>query len=222
MPVGRHAELGLQVSILFSPLLQQISGIRHGFGTRVSELTQDDMASLKQIHSGIVLHADRVAGCVGEGDALVTAEAGVTVSIRTADCLPILLADRRTGAVAAVHAGWRGTVAGIAGVTVTRLHNDFGSRPEDLVAVIGPGIGVCCYEVGEEVARQLGENWPAQTKAGHVNLAEHNRRQLERAGLTQSCIDVVSPCTFCDADRFWSYRREGERAGRMISFITRG
>ncbi len=174
------------------------------------------MASLKQIHSGIVLRADRASGCVGEADALVTNDPCVTLSIRTADCLPILIADRRTGAVAAVHAGWRGTVAGIAGATVARLSRDFGSRPKDLVAAIGPGIGVCCYEVGEEVAVQLGE-----AKAGRVNLAEHNRRQLERAGVASMCIDIISLCTFCDADRFWSYRREREQAGRMISFVTR-
>lgn len=203
------------MNVLLSPLLEKLPGIRHGFGTRSSGLTQDEMASLKQIHSGIVLQADRTAGCVGEADALVTVEPGVTVSIRTADCLPILIADPRTGAVAAVHAGWRGTVAGITGAAVAKLAADFGSRPEDLVAAIGPGIGVCCYEVGEEVAHQLGE-----AHAGCVNLAEHNRRQLERAGIARECIDVISSCTFCDADQFWSYRREGERAGRMISFIT--
>jgi copper oxidase (laccase) domain-containing protein len=104
---------------------------------------------------------------------------------------------------------------------VAKLSHDFGSRPEDLVAAIGPGIGVCCYEVGEEVARQLGEKWTSEGNAGRVDLAAHNRRQLERAGLAHSCIEVISPCTFCDADRFWSYRREGERAGRMISYITR-
>lgn len=204
------------MSILRSPLLDEIAGIRHGFGTRLSGLTQDEMVSLKQIHSGIVLRADRATGCVGEADALFTNDPGVTLSIRTADCLPILIADRRTGAVAAVHAGWRGTVAGIVGAAVARLQQDFGSQVEDLVAAIGPGIGVCCYEVGEEVAVQLGEQ-----RAGRVNLAEHNRRQLERTGIAFACIDIISACTFCDADRFWSYRREREQAGRMISFITR-
>jgi YfiH family protein len=202
------------VSLLLSPLLEQIAGLRHGFGTRVSGLTQDEMASLKQIHSGIVLRADRQAGCVGEADALITAEPGVVVSIRTADCLPILIADKRTGAVAAVHAGWRGTAAGIVGAAVARLRVEFGSKPEDLLAAIGPGIGVCCYEVGEEVARQLGES-----HAGCVDLAQHNRRQLEQAGLAPNCIDALSLCTFCEAERFWSFRREGERAGRMISYI---
>ena len=172
------------------------------------------MVSLKQIHSGSVLFADRDFGCVGEGDALISGQPGRTLSIRTADCLPILLADRRTGAVAAIHAGWRGTVAQIAPAAVSRMTEEFGSKPEDIIAAIGPGIGPCCYEVGDEVARQFGESG-----SRHLNLAEHNRRQLEKVGVCPANIDVISPCTFCNVDEFFSYRREGERAGRMISYI---
>jgi copper oxidase (laccase) domain-containing protein len=87
-----------------------------------------------------------------------------------------------------------------------------GSRPADIHAAIGPGIGECCYEVGIEVAQQLGHD-----SAGRVDLAEHNRRQLEAAGVQH--IDVLGVCTFCHADQFWSHRREGEQAGRMISYI---
>jgi YfiH family protein len=194
--------------VLISRLLAQFPGIEHGFGTRKSRLTQDAMASLKQIHSGTVLVAERERGCIGEGDALVATVRGVSVSIRTADCLPILLADMRTNRVAAVHAGWRGTVARVALNAMERM----GSRPADIYAAIGPGIGKCCYEVGLEVAQQLGED-----RAGKVDLAEHNRRQLASAGVQH--IDVLGHCTFCEADQFWSYRREGEQAGRMISYI---
>jgi YfiH family protein len=197
--------------MLLSPLLAAVEGIEHGFGTRHSPRSQDAMASLTQRHSNRVLAASR-PGLQGEADALVTATQGVAVSVRTADCIPILLADRRTGAVAAVHAGWRGTAARIAVETLARMRGEFGTRPEDVVAAIGPGIGECCYEVGIEVARQFGESGP------RLNLAAHNLRQLEAAGVRK--IDVVSPCTFCDG-RFFSYRREGERAGRMISFIRR-
>ncbi len=200
------------MSVLYSPLLSRLPGIKHGFGTKHSGLTQDEMASLKQIHSGIALLADRPIGCVGEGDALVATEPGVTVSIRTADCLPILLVDPDRGVVAAVHAGWRGTAARVVAQAVEKM----GARPEDLYAAIGPGIGKCCYEVGTEVAVQLGE-----TEAGRVDLAEHNRRQLTSLGVRGDRTDVLGLCTFCDADQFWSYRREGARAGRMISFIER-
>jgi YfiH family protein len=196
------------VSVLTSRLLLSLPGIEHGFGTRHSQHTQDAMASLKQIHSGLALVAERERGCIGEGDALIATMSEVTVSVRTADCLPILLADVRTGRVAAVHAGWRGTVAGVALNAMERM----GSRPADIYAAIGPGIGKCCYEVGIEVAQQLGGD-----RAGKVDLAEHNRTQLESAGVQH--IDVLGLCTFCHADQFWSYRREGEQAGRMISFI---
>lgn len=200
------------MSVLTSSLLSQLPGIEHGFGTRHSRLTQDEMVSLRQVHSAITLVADCPKGCIGEGDALIATEAGVPVSIRTADCLPILLADPRTGIVAAVHAGWRGTAAGIAALAVQRM----GSRPRDLYAAIGPGIGKCCYEVGMDVALQLGEQ-----HAGRVDLADHNRRQLEAAGLHPANIDMLALCTYCERDQFWSYRREGERAGRMISYIKR-
>ena len=200
--------------MLTSPFLSALPGIEHGFGTRYSGLTQDAMASLKQIHSDLVLVADRPTGVIGEADALVLVEPGVTVSIRTADCLPILLADTRTGAIAAVHAGWRGTAASIGVKALERMRTEYCTRPEDVVAAIGPGIGKCCYQVGAEVARQFGE-----PQAGKIDLAAYNRRQLEQAGVVQ--IDVVSPCTYCEGEKFYSYRREGERAGRMISFIRR-
>ncbi|MEP6963219.1 MAG: polyphenol oxidase family protein, partial [Acidobacteriota bacterium] len=144
----------------------------------------------------------------------VTSEAGVAVSIRTADCFPILLADQRTHAVAAVHAGWRGTVAGIAGRTLQRMQAEFDSRPEDVLAAIGPGIGVCCYEVGADVAPKFGKD-----SACKIDLAAENREQLMAAGVPAENIEVLNACTFCD-ERFFSYRRQGDRAGRMISYIT--
>ncbi len=132
--------------VLSSPILEPFPWLDHGFGTRQAPLSQGGMASLKQIHSSLSLVADRREGCVGEGDALLTGEAGVTVSIRTADCLPILLADSVTRAVAAVHAGWRGTHAHIVKETIERMRSEFGSAAANIVAAIGPGIGACCYE----------------------------------------------------------------------------
>lgn len=201
------------MSVLLSSLLTS-EGIDHGFGTRRSGLSQDGMASLQQIHSGIVLVADREVGRVGEGDALISNHPGRIISVRTADCLPILLADRRTKAVAAVHAGWRGTVADIAANSVARMREEFGSRLEDILAAIGPGIGKCCYEVGADVAGNFGESG-----ATRIDLAMHNRRQLAAIGLTPSHIDILPACTFCQTEDFFSYRREGLLAGRMISFI---
>jgi YfiH family protein len=163
------------------------------------------MASLKQIHSAICQRTVE-AVLVGEGDALISDR--VAVSVRTADCLPVLLADERRNIVAAVHAGWRGTAARI----VQAALREMGSDPRDVIAAIGPGIGVCCYHVGEDVARQFGRE-----SAGCVDLAAANFEQLRESGVER--IDVVKACTFCDAERFHSFRRDKENAGRMISFI---
>lgn len=195
--------------ILRSALLSSLTWLDHGFGTRHAPLSQDGMASLKQIHSAVVLDAAS-AGPAGEGDALVTAHGGLAVSVRTADCYPILLADARTRTVAAVHAGWRGTVARIVAATVAKM----GARPVDLYAAIGPGVGVCCYEVGEDVARLFGHDAP-----GNVDLAAANRALLIAAGVPESNIELLNTCTRCDAARFHSYRRDRESAGRMISYI---
>jgi len=171
------------------------------------------MASLKQIHSCVSFTAEH-AGCVGEGDALVTRTPGVAVSVRTADCFPILLADPETRAVAAVHAGWRGTVAGVVPSTLARMRSEFGTEPGNVYAAIGPGIGSCCYEVGVEVARRFG-----MEEAGKLDLAVENRNQLIAAGLKPERIQLAGSCTFCNPELFFSWRRDRERAGRMISFI---
>jgi YfiH family protein len=116
--------------------------------------------------------------------------------------------------VAAVHAGWRGTVAGVARETLARMRSEYGTEPDGVIAAIGPGIGVCCYEVGADVAREFG-----RTEAGRIDLAEANRAQLIQAGVAPERIQVVPACTFCNAAQFFSWRRERELAGRMISFI---
>ncbi len=172
------------------------------------------MVSLQQIHSAEVLVAGDRPGRAGEGDALITSQPDVTVSVRTADCYPILLVDPEVRAVAVVHAGWRGTAGRIVARTLDRMRVEFGTDARQVFAAIGPGIGECCYEVGEEVAAQFG-----RTAAGKLDLAAENRKQLLSAGVAESRIELLSHCTRCDADRFHSYRRDGEQAGRMISFI---
>lgn len=199
--------------MLVSSIFDGFEWAEHNFGTRDAISTQEDMASLKQIHSAAVLPAVSI-GCAGEGDGLVTSTAGVAVSVRTADCLPVLILDARRRVVAAVHAGWRGTAARIVPAAIDRMRVEFGSKPEDIYAAIGPGIGKCCYRVGEEVARKFGLE-----AAGHVDLGQANRDQLIEAGVAEAHVDRLNVCTFCDAARFHSYRRDKEAAGRMISFI---
>jgi hypothetical protein len=201
--------------VLYSPLLTELKWLHHGFGTRADSIPQESMANLKQIHSGIVLLGEQI-GCAGEGDALVTSRAGVSVSVRTADCYPILLADDRNRTVAAVHAGWRGTAAHIVVRALEEMQRLYGTKATDVYAAIGPGIGECCYEVGADVARQFGFE-----QAGRIDLAAINRRQLLGAGVAEHRIDVLGGCTKCDANLFHSYRRDQMTAGRMVSYIGR-
>lgn len=198
---------------LESPILSAHPWTTHGFGTRNPTSTLDSVSSLKQIHSNLVLLADR-PGVLGEADALITNLPGLAISIRTADCYPILLADARNRAIAAIHAGWRGTASQIVVKALERMQQEFGTQAGDVSAAIGPGIGVCCYEVGDEVARQFGH-----TGQTHLNLCSENRKQLEAAGVPHQNIEASDVCTFCDAERFFSYRREKEKAGRMTSYI---
>jgi polyphenol oxidase len=201
--------------VLHSSLLSDLKWVDHGFGTRDDAVSQENMASLQQIHSAEVLAAEG-AGCAGQGDALVTGSPGVPVSVRTADCYPILMADRRNRAVAAVHAGWRGTAAEIVVSTLAEMRVRFGTAAADLRVAIGPGIGVCCYQVGVEVARRFGVE-----QAGPIDLAGANCRQLIAAGVAREHIETLGNCTQCEAHLFHSFRRDHERAGRMVSYIVR-
>lgn len=172
-----------------------------------------ELAAAKQIHSDRVLLVES-PGPQGEGDALVSNQPGIGLTIRTADCLPVLIADPRHRAVAAIHAGWRGVVSEIAPKAVQAMHAQFGSAPEDLVVAIGPGIGKCCFEVGPEVAVQFGLS--GRTK---VDLVETMRRQLGRNGVSPGQISTSGYCTVCNSELFESYRRDREVAGRMTAMI---
>ena len=195
--------------------LDSLEWLIHGFGTRLAGIPSrfDNLATLKQVHSAACVPAGGRAGVLGRGDALIEDMPGSVVAVKTADCVPILLVDERRRAVAAVHAGWKGTVARIVRCTVEAMRERFGTQPADLHAAIGPGIGKCCYEVGPEVAAHFGVDG-----RGHVDLAEANRRQLIEAGVTPGRIYASNLCTMCRAEEFHSYRRDKEAAGRLYSF----
>ncbi|MFN7993227.1 MAG: polyphenol oxidase family protein [Bryobacteraceae bacterium] len=194
--------------------LDRIPWLEHGFGTRRSNVAQNGMlATLHQIHSAICLPARGRSGLLGDGDALLENTPGRLVGVKTADCIPILLVDEQNRAVAAVHAGWRGTAAGIAGEAIARMAAEFSTRPERLHAAIGPGIGKCCYEVGPEVAAQFGAEGPCK-----IDLPGANHSQLLTAGVPVQQIYTAGLCTMCGVEDFDSFRRDKEKAGRMISF----
>jgi polyphenol oxidase len=176
------------------------------------------VAWAKQIHSAVALQA-RPGRC-GEGDAVYGDAPGLALSVVTADCVPVLLAGPG-GRLAAVHAGWRGIVSGVIAETLKAAGGGSG-----WTAWIGPSIGPCCYEVGEEVAEQVaGSSGPEVVVAGpgskpHLDLVAAARRQLNDAdivGVTE--VHSVAACTRCESERLYSYRREGKGAGRNIAFI---
>ena len=205
--------------MLTAPNLIGFDWLLHGFGLRDS-LYPAPITTLYQIHSATVVEAVGAGGDkIAEGDAIITRQPGMVVGVRTADCVPILIVDARTHAVASVHAGWRGTAQTIVAAAVGELGTRYGSRPEDLHAAVGPAIGGCCYEVGPEVARRFGAWNPDLAQAEepvHIDLASICEMQLRAAGVGD--VWVAGECTFCRAERFYSFRREKERAGRMISF----
>jgi YfiH family protein len=188
--------------------------LAHGFGTRDAVLP-DGLATLRQVHSTRCVAAEGRSGVLGEGDALLENTPGRLVAVKTADCVPMLFADPRNRAVAAVHAGWRGTVGRIGPTAVRAMCERFGTRSEELQVAIGPAIGGCCYEVGPEVAAQFGVAARGHAK---IDLPAENRAQLIDAGVNPERVYVANLCTKCGVE-FHSFRRHGEKAGRMYSFI---
>jgi polyphenol oxidase len=196
--------------------LEALPWLIHGFGSRRADIPAQfgQLATLKQIHSASCVSAEGRRGILGQGDALLENTPGSVVAVKTADCIPLLLVDQRRRAVAAVHAGWRGTAARIVTGAIVAMRERFGTEPADLHAAIGPGIGKCCYEVGPEVAAQFGEQGRV-----HLDLPAINRAQLLEAGVTPERIYASNLCTMCRAEEFESFRRDGEAAGRLYSFI---
>lgn len=198
------------------------------------------IVTMGQVHETTILragaeHAGRGATPdsthLGIGDGLITDAPGVTLMTLHADCQPILLVDPTRPAVAAVHAGWRGTVANIAGAAVTAMRVTFGSEPAKLFAYLGPAIGGCCNEIGPEVTavwRSTASNAGVDPEAAvsrpadreHLNVPEANRLLLLAAGLTDEHIDVSDECTKCDTDRWFSHRGHGPLAGREAALIA--
>jgi polyphenol oxidase len=197
-----------------STLLAELPWVVHGFGCRATHGWPARFTNLKQTHSDKIVVADDRKGCLEQGDALITSEPGNLIGVRTADCVPVLIADPEHRAVAVIHAGWRGTSAEIVTKAVAKLTSEFGSRPAAMRAAIGPAIGPCCYEVGPEVSALF------HTAGPTVDLLAANQAQLLRAGLTPEHIDVSEFCTLCYGDgEFHSFRRDKESSGRMVSAI---
>jgi polyphenol oxidase len=225
----------------------------HLFTTRQLELSSPDSyrrlaasigaretVSLTQVHGKDVVVVRRGQARPESGriaDVIISNDPDTAIVVRAADCVPLLLADAATGAVAAVHAGWRGTAARAAVAAVDALAREFGSKPGDLTAAIGPSIGPCCYEVGPELVdafaaagheRHLIQRWfatpPPPRGSRHqptlrLDVAGANRDQLILAGVADERIHLSGLCTTMNLDVLTSYRAEKEKAGRLAGVI---
>lgn len=168
------------------------------------------------------------SGLFGKFDSLVTADRDVAVMMTHADCLAVILCDPQTRAVGVVHAGWRGTVSDVSGATVRAMVESFGSAPEEILALIGPGICVNCYAVGEEVADAWRSLMPANGELAlmksngqwHFDLAEANYVELRAAGLRADAIERSGVCTRCGGPSWFSHRGQGPTTGRFASIIA--
>jgi polyphenol oxidase len=194
-------------------------------------LSRSQFLTVHQVHGSEILVVDHAArvhpGQPVRCDALVTDRPELALCIRTADCVPILLVDPGKGVVGAVHAGWRGTALGIAAKAVDCFRERFSSDPRDLLAAVGPSIGPCCYEVDAPVRRAMEALGPGQSAflapAGperwRLDLAAANRSQLLERGLSPRRVFLSGACTSCEAERYFSHRRDAGKTGRHLNFI---
>jgi len=212
---------------------------------RASDL---QLIRLKQIHSDVIHFFPAAPAGPCSGDASISNKARLLLAVQTADCVPVLLVDPKKRAVAAIHAGWRGTLARIAEKAAGRMQLEFGSKPADILAALGPSIGPCCYEVGVDLVTKFNAQfadahdyfdeprtgdepnpiqWLNMSPPGHqpppknvhLDLRKANRSQLLAAGLHPKNIHVSDLCTACRTDLLFSYRREGPVSGRLLSVI---
>ncbi len=185
------------------------------------DLAPEDMAFMDQVHE------DRIAEAIEAGeypscDGLHSTQPGLGLAVRVADCLPVLYYAPAVNAIAAVHAGWRGTAEHLAAKMVTTLCGTYGCEPSDIHVYIGAGAGPCCYEVGPDVAALFPQELlrPREGRNPTLDLPEANVRQLLEAGLPAANIDVERRCTVCSPALFHSHRRDGAASGRMFAVIA--
>jgi YfiH family protein len=218
------------------PSWEVIPYLVHGFGTRhwrerdfqrVKELKDFMLLFLRQIHSDRIHVIEKIPVGTLIGDALITRQKGVLLIIKTADCLPVLMVDRRQKAVAAVHCGWKSTSQGLIQKVVKTMEECYGCDSSTLLVAMGPCIGRSCYEVDEDVKQEFERKGlslepfqlhPFQSGKYFLDLKRANGLQLVDVGVSESKISAVDLCTHCEDDLL-SYRRDKKSSSRMLSFI---
>ncbi len=196
-----------------------VEGNRDRFLRAVAGDEAATLVALRQVHGTRVVVAR--AGEAVEADGLMTNQPGLMLGVQAADCVPVLVADTRLRVVAGFHAGWRGTVAGIVKQGIAEMASTYGCRAEDMIGAVGPSIGVCCYQVGDEVRTAFGDE--SLFRAGNLDLWEANRRQMVAAGIPAGQVAVIGECTACarveGRRQFFSHRAERGFTGRGMGMI---
>lgn len=192
------------------------------------EFTLKNLSKNKQIHSNIVNKIDKTnIGQIIEGDAIITNEKNVPLVILTADCVPVVLVDIENKAVGLAHAGWRGTYGKICEETLKSMKDSYNTNPKDVIAIIGPSIGSCCYEVSYDLIEKFEKLLPnadekiyeIKEKKYYLNLWKINTQILKEFGVLKSNIINMNICTSCNCDRFFSYRKHQKTQKRIGTFI---
>lgn len=188
------------------------------------KINEKNLITPSQTHTANIEIAKESRHDYPDCDALILTDKNLGIFLNFADCTPVILYDEKQNIGAIAHAGWRGTAQKIAPLTVKKMVDNFNSKPEDIIAVIGPAIGFCCYNVGEEVFEKLSatvKNFDklSEIRQGNifVNLKGINQRQLEEIGLKK--IDVCPYCTVCNNDLFYSYRKENATTNRHSAVL---
>lgn len=185
------------------------------------DLNPEDLAFMNQVH-GATIREISEAGVYDDTDAMITTQAGIGLTVRTADCVPVMLYAPGEHLIAAIHAGWRGTAEHIVQKTTEMVLAKYHVEPATLYAFVGAAAASCCYEVGDEVAALFPEGWVIREdgKQPHLDLKGLNVHQLEEAGLPIENIDMDQHCSIHDRMLLHSYRRDGDRSGRMLTTIV--
>jgi YfiH family protein len=181
---------------------------------------------MRQIHGDRVVRVRASGQEVGEADGMVTDTPGLALAVFTADCVPILMVARARRVAMALHAGWRGTAAGVVQRGVEMAQRELGVLPDEWEAALGPSIGGCCYEVGPEVSLALEGRWGAMPSAWReangrrrLDLRKANRVILTKVGVPDDRVSDVGPCTACSLDAYFSHRAEAGHTGRQVSAV---
>lgn len=223
--VGAYAGLNVSYSVGDNPKVvsQNVCDMKQAVG-----IHDGKVVTLRQVHGDNIIEvSDKKLKEAGEADGMITGENDIYLGVLTADCVPLLFIAPKQRLAAAVHAGWRGTLAGIAKKAVELFKQRYDVTADELEVALGPSIGVCCYEVKDDVAAPLMKKWGKLTtpsiavKEGKsfVNLRRLNRDILRAAGVPGKQLHEIGPCTSCATDEFYSYRRQGGETGRQISIV---